>query len=308
MSVLLQTSDVKINKLSSKGNVGIFEFSPLPSGFGQTLGSVLRRVLLTSLKGGAATEVRIPKVSHQFSTVAGVKEDVVEITLNIKELVVKIHTDNPVIGSIHKKGKGPVTAADIEVSSDIEIINKDLHIAELADNNSTLDMDITFESGVGYSAVEDRKTAKVGVIMIDAVFSPVLQVSYEVAQTRKGDITGLDKLTLTVTTDGSIAPEEALTEASTTLRNFFSRFAKGPDPELVIASADGDESGVQSGEEIFLEDLSLPTRTINALKKHGISTLQQLGSLSDEELADVKNLGDKSVNEIKKILEKEGLK
>ena len=306
--VLLPTSDVKINKISEKNNTGVFEFSPLPAGFGRTLGSSLRRILLTSLKGSAVTEIRVPKVTHQFSTIPGVKEDLVEITLNVKNITAKMHTDSIIIGSIDKKGKGPVTSGDIEVSSDVEIIDKKVHIAELSDSKSKLEMDLTFEKGVGYSPVEERKTSKVGVILVDALFSPIIRVLYEVTPTRKGEETGLDKLTITVETDGSITPEDAVTEAATILRNFYSRFARGVDPEELETDAEDDMQSTAVKEDVFLEDLALPTRTINALKKHGVSTLQELGKLSNEELSDIKNLGDKSIKEIHKVLKKEGLK
>lgn len=307
--MLLQTSDVKIKKISEKDNVGVFEFSPLPGGFGRTLGNSLRRVLLTSLSGSAVTEVRVPGVNHQFTTISGVKEDVIEITLNLKEIKVKKHTDEVLIGRISKKGKGPITAKDIEVTSDIEIINPDHYIAEISDDKTTVEMDLTFETGTGYSPVENRKTSKVGVVLIDSIFSPVTHVSYDVEDTRHGDETGLDKLTITVTTDGSVTPEDAVVDSATILRNFFSRFAKGPDPEeLVVEEAPEVAAVTAASEEIFLEDLPLPTRTINALKKHGVNSLQELAKLSDDDLADVKNLGEKSVKEIQKILEKEGLK
>lgn len=305
--MLLQTSDVKIKKISQTGSTGVFEYSPLPVGFGRTLGNTLRRVLLTSLEGGAVTEVRLPKVSHQFTTIPGVKEDIVEISLNLKLVRARVHSNNPIIGKISKKGKGPVTAGDIVVTSEVEIANKDLVIANLSDSNSELEMDLTFEKGVGYVPTEDRKSSKVGVILIDALYSPVLNVSYEVSATRQDDITGLDKLVINVTTDGTISPEDALTSSSTILRNFFSRFAKGPDPEeQEVIEETSDEDILSQKEDIFLEDLHLPTRTINALKKHGVETLRQLSNLNDEELSDVKNLGEKSIKEIKKILKKEG--
>lgn len=309
IKVLLQTSDVTIKKVSEKDNLGIFEFSPLPNGFGRTLGNSLRRILLTSLKGGAITSVRIPKVTHQFSTIPGITEDVVEITLNLKAVRASVHADTPIIGKLTKKGKGPVTAGDIEAPSEVKIMNPELVIAHLSDANSEIDMDITFESGVGYSPVEDRKSSKVGVILIDALFSPILNVSYDVEATRKGEVIGLDKLTLHVKTDGTVAPEDAIKEASTILRNFFSRFSKGADPEEEKeVEFDLDISDVSQKEDIFLEDLHLPTRTINALKKHGVETLKSLAALTDEDLADVKNLGDKSIKEIQKILKKEGIK
>ncbi len=310
--MLLETSDVKIKKVSEKGNTGVYSFEPLPTGFGRTLGSALRRVLLTSLKGGAVTQVKIPKVAHQFTTMPGVKEDVVEICLNLKKIRVKVHgaKDNAVIGQISKVGPGTVKAGDIVVSSDAEIINKDLHIAELADKNAKFEAELMIESGVGYSPVENKKTSKVGVILLDALFSPVTLVSYDVESARKGEVSGYDNLILTVTTDGTTKPSDAITEAATLLRNFFSRFSKGVDPEEEVdelMSTEIPTVGV-SKDTVYLEDLTLPTRTINALKKHGIDTLNSLAKLSPDELSDVKNLGDKSVKEIEKLLKKEGLR
>lgn len=310
--MLLETSDVKIKKVSEKGNTGVYSFEPLPTGFGRTLGSALRRVLLTSLKGGAVTQVKIPKVAHQFTTMPGVKEDVVEICLNLKKIRVKVHgaKDNAVIGQISKVGPGTVKAGDIVVSSDAEIINKDLHIAELADKSAKFEAELMIESGVGYSPVENKKTSKVGVILLDALFSPVTLVSYDVESARKGEVSGYDNLILTVTTDGTTKPSDAITEAATLLRNFFSRFSKGVDPEEEVdelMSTEIPTVGV-SKDTVYLEDLTLPTRTINALKKHGIDTLNSLAKLSPDELSDVKNLGDKSVKEIEKLLKKEGLR
>ncbi len=304
--MLLQTSDVKIKKVSEKNNVGVFEFAPLPAGFGRTLGSCLRRILLTSLRGGAVTEVRIPKVTHQFTSIPGVKEDVVEICQNLKAIGAQVHSNGPVIGRIDKKGKGPVTAGDIVISSEVEIVDKNAYICELADAKSTFEAEITFEPGVGYSPVEDRKSSKVGVILVDALFSPVSAVSYDVELTRKGDVSGLDKLTVTVTTNGGVSPEDAITESATILRNFFSRFAKGADPEEVVETTGSEELGSTTGGDVYIEDLALPTRTINALKNSGIDTLAKLAKLSDEDMADIKNLGDKSVKEIQKLLKKEG--
>lgn len=306
--MLLQTSEVQIKKISEKNNEGVFEFSPLPEGFGHTLGSSLRRVLLTSLRGAAVTQVRMPNVSHQFTAIPGIKEDVVEVTLNLKGVKAKIFGENPVVGRIEKTGPGIVTAGDIQLSSDAEIVNKDHYIAELADKSSKFEADITIEPGTGYLSVEGRRSSKVGVILVDALFSPVLHVEYNVEPTRHGEITGLDKLVITVRTDGSMTPSDAVVEASTLIRNFFSRFAKGEDPVEEAEEPVSREAGAKEKSVTYIEDLSLPTRTVNALKKAGIDTLNQLGKLSDEELADIKNLGDKSIDEIQKVLKKEGLK
>lgn len=309
--MLLSSFDVKINKISEENNVGTFSFDPLPTGFGHTLGSSLRRILLTSLQGSAITEVKFDKALHEFTSVEGIKEDVVEIVLNLKKVRFRMHTDTPVVAKISKKGAGVITAADIEVSSEVEVLNKDLHIATLSDSKATLNAELTIESGVGYSAANERETSKVGTILVDAIYSPVLNVTYKVEDTRKGKESGLDKLVINVETDGSVNPEDSLTKASTLLRNFFSRFSEGVDPhEETEEVAEEEEvvSAVKVNEDVSLDELPLPTRTINALKKHGVKSLKQLAKLNDEEMADIKNLGDKSVKEIKKLLEKEGLK
>ena len=219
--MLLDSKDVKISKISEKNNVGVFVFEPLPQTYGHTFGSTLRRVLLTSLEGAAVTQVKFDGVVHQFSTVPGVKEDVVELGLNFKNIRAKMHIGSLIVARINKKGPGAVTAADIETDSSLEILNKDLHLATLADKNSTLSAELVFELGVGYSPIEDRETSKIGVILLDAFFSPVTSANYKVEPTRLGRKIGLDKLILTITTDGSVTPGDALAKAATTLSAFF---------------------------------------------------------------------------------------
>lgn len=301
--MLLSPVDVKITKLSEKGNVGVFVFEPLPQTFGHTLGNTLRRVLLTSLEGAAITQVKFDGVVHQFSNIPGVKEDVVELGLNFKNIRAKVHGERVVVVRISKKGPGEITAGDIEENSDIEILNKGLHLATLSDKSAKFDAEIVFEIGVGYSPIEDRETSKIGVVLLDALFSPVSRAEYKVEPTRFGRKIGLDKLTLTIETDGSIKPEDAVKKASSMLRDFFGRFSDGEDrkeqgdAELGVAGI-----STAASEEVLVDELPLPTRTINALKRHGVENLRQLTEMSGEELADVKNLGEKSVNEIKKLL------
>ncbi len=309
----LEKLDITINKLSESDNVGVFSFKPLPKGFGYTLGNCLRRVLLTSLQGGAITQLKLNGIAHEFSTIPGVKEDVIELTLNLKQIKARMNTDNPVVLRLHKKGAGVVTAADIEKSSDLEIVNPEAHIATLADAKTEFDLEVVFEKGVGFMPVEERETSKVGVILLDTLFTPVISASYEVEQTRLGRSVDYDSLVLTVVTDGSIGPEEAVVKSSRILRDFFTRFSQGADEEIVVeeSSLDAEENASNAAsadvEDVSVEELPLPTRTINALRKHGIKTLQELVNKSAEELADIKNLGEKSVEEIEKLLKKEGL-
>lgn len=304
---MLTASDLKIEKISDDGINGVFSFEPLPGGFGNTLGNTLRRVLYSSLEGAALTQIKVSGVVHQFSTIPGVKEDVVEITLNLKQVRVKIHTKNPVIGSINKKGPGVVTAGDIDFPSDAEVVNKDLVIATLADKNSKFDAEVIAEPGVGYSPVEERETSKIGVILLDCIFSPVVSVNYAVEPARFGKRVDLDKLTLTVKTDGTIAPWEAISTSAKILTSFFEAVSVGGE---VSAESEGGEVVIESVDKksTLIEDLSLSNRAINALKKHGITDLKELAKMSDSQISDIKNLGEKSVDEILELLKKEGLR
>ncbi|MFH1295522.1 MAG: DNA-directed RNA polymerase subunit alpha [bacterium] len=303
---MLSALDLKINRVTEDGPLGVYTFEPLPSGFGNTLGNTLRRVLYSSIQGAALTQVKIAGVVHQFSTVPGVKEDVVEISLNLKQVRVRMHSQNPIIGSVTKKGPGVVTAGDIEFPSDAEIVNKDLVIATLADAKSKFNMEVVAEVGVGYSPVEERETSKVGVILLDALYSPVISVNYAVEPARFGKRVDLDKLTLTVKTDGTITPWEALAKSADLLTTFFTAITSGGKQE---------EEGLELFEEIGtvkkalpLEESSLSNRAINALKKHGVKDLTELAKMTDAQITDIKNLGEKSVSEIMELLKKEGLR
>jgi DNA-directed RNA polymerase subunit alpha len=302
---MLSAQDLKITKVSENGTTGVFSFEPLLGGFGNTLGNTLRRVLYTSLEGAALTQIKINSVVHQFSTIQGVKEDVVEISLNLKQIRVKMHTRNPVIGSISKKGPGVVTAGDIELPSEASIVNKDLVICTLADKNSKFEAEVVVELGVGYSPVEERETSKVAVILLDAIFSPIVSVNYSVEPARFGKKIDLDKLTLTVTTDGTITPWEAVSSSASILASFFSQIAVGGQKE---DSEGATEISSVDKKSTLVEDLSLSNRAINALKKHGIKDLSDLAHMADTAIADIKNLGEKSVEEVMELLKKEGLR
>jgi DNA-directed RNA polymerase subunit alpha len=306
----VSVENLKINTLEESDTKGVYAFEPLPTGFGYTLGNALRRVLMTSIKGAAATQAKIAGVNHQFTTVTGVKEDVIELTLNLKKLRFKLHTDNPVVVTIKKKGTGEVKGSDIESSSDIEVMNKDLHIATLADSKSEINIELVVEPGVGYSPMEERQTGKIGVIILDALFSPVMKANYTVEPTRFGDRTDLDKIVLSVETDGSLTPSDAIKEAARIIKDYYETVIKWESPitgEPAKVEKKSEKAHGKS-EDVAIEELPLQTRTINALKKQGIETLHQLSGKSDEDLADIKNLGEKSLEEIKSLLEKEGLR
>ena len=306
--MIVSKENLKINPIKESNEMSTYSVEPLPTGFGHTLGNALRRVLLTEIEGAAVTQVKIAGASHQFTTLPGVKEDVVQLTLIVKRLRFKIHTDNPVVATLKKKGAGPVTAKDLEIPSDLEIMNKDLHIATLADSKSELNIELIVEPGVGYSPMEERQTPKVGVIVLDALFSPVLNVTYAVEPTRFGDKTDLDKLLITVETDGSVSPKQALVKASGILKGYYESFEKWELETDKSIEPEEESAALIDVEDVAVDELPLQTRTINALKKHGIDTLKQLAKKSDDEIADIKNLGEKSLEEIKKLLKKEGLR
>lgn len=284
--------------------LGVFVIGPLPEGFGHTLGNALRRVLLSSLKGAAISQVKFEGVPHQFSTIPGVKEDVVDLTLNLKQVCLKISGDQPVALSLSKKGPAKVTAGDIEVPAGVEVVNPDLHLATLADKKAKLAAEMTAESGRGYVPCEGRE-AKIGTIPLDCVFSPVLNVSYKVEPTRVGHATNYDELTMEITTDRTVAPIDALMAASGILTGFFERISLG---ERAKEEPPKKAEGVRAARKLLVEELDLPLRTLNSLKKAKISSAAELAQKSPGEILKIKNIGEKALKEIERALKKEGLK
>ena len=283
---------------------GIFVAEPLPRGLGHTLGNSLRRVMLSGLPGAAVTKVRIEGVNHEFSTIPGVKEDVVDIILNVKELKFKLEREEPIELEITKDGPGMVTAADIELKADVEVVDPETYIASVSEDGH-LDMRLTIEKGQGYARAEQNKSDAdpIGVIAIDSLFSPVQRVNYSVAETRAGARADLDSVTIEVFTDGRIEPREALQEASKQLIDLLGLFTDGYQGTAV---ADGRRSGGRPviTDERPVEDLELTVRSYNCLKREGIDTIGQLATMSEEELMNIRNLGMKSVDEIRsKLLE-----
>jgi DNA-directed RNA polymerase subunit alpha len=272
-----------------------------------TLGNSLRRVLLSSIAGVAITAFRIEGASHEFTTVEGVKEDVVEIMLNLKGVRFRMFTDEPQTLRITKKGTGTVTAKDITTNAEVEIVNPDHVIATLDNPKASLTMDITVEAGRGYRTIDESGARKVSdMIAVDAIFSPVLRVRYRVENTRVGQMTDLDKLLLTVDTDGSISPSDAFEEAAAILVNQYTALAGQTRVEATQVTAAGFEAGDPTGEgddaaelNTPIEDLNLSARTTNALINNDIHTLKDLFSLSDAELRDLKGFGSKALDEVK---------
>jgi len=283
---------------------GVFILEPLEQGYGQTLGNALRRVLLTSLPGAAVTFVKIAGVRHQFTTIPGLKEDVVELILNIKKLRLKYNGEKPVKIVLSATGPGEVKAESIETPANVEIVNKDLVLGTLADKKSKLEIEMTVECGLGYSPFEERKSEVLGVIPIDAIFSPILRVNYRVESTRVGRMTNFDKLILELTTDGTISPLEAVKEAAKILVAYFNQIIEPKEKR------GGEEKKTEISPEalkLTLEEISLPVRIVNALEKAGYKTVADLISASRQEITKVKNLGAKSLKIVEAALKEKGI-
>ncbi|MBC7459630.1 DNA-directed RNA polymerase subunit alpha [Candidatus Saccharibacteria bacterium] len=277
-----------------------FVIEPLQAGYGNTLGNSLRRVLLSSIRGGAIVAFRIEGTSHEFTTVPGIKEDVVDIMLNLKNVRVKVNTDEPVELRLEKKGAGVITAADIKTSADVEIINLDQVIATIDDPKKSIVMDIVVEAGRGYETIEESSVSRIhsDMIALDAVFSPVLRVRYKVESTRVGQETNLDKLQLNVETDGSMSPREAFEEASAILVNQYTALAGSTTVEA--APALGQDAEEESNElNTPIEELNLSARTANALVNNEIRTVRDLVTLSEQDLRELKGFGSKALDEVK---------
>lgn len=280
-------------------NSATIVIEPLASGYGQTLGNSLRRVALSSIEGAAITAFRIDGVSHEFTTIPGVKEDVVEIMLNLKAISFKSFSEKPVELSLTKKG-GSVTAGDIKASADVEVVNPDQLIATIDDPKVEIKIDFVVETGRGYQTIDESSAKRLhsDMIAVDAVFSPVRRVRYTVDKTRVGDNVDLDKLTLTIDTDGSIEPQDAFEQAAAILVNQYTALAGNTSVE----NADLDNSANEQTIDLLslpVDELNLSARTTNALISAGIKTVNDLVSLTDEELNDLKGFGAKAREEVK---------
>ena len=284
-----------------------YEASPLPAGYGVTIGNALRRVLLSSLEGAAVTSIQIRDVYHEFSTIPGVKEDVTQIVLNVKKLRLKSYAPHPVQLRLLRSGAGLVTANDIEPNADVEIVNPDQQLLTLDSNDMPVEIDMTVERGVGYLAAERSDQLPIGVIPVDAIFSPVRKVNYTVENTRVGQMTNFDKLTIEIETDGTITPEEALSRAAEILVGQFSLFTSAGKQMLVGDSRIPGAPALPANMlDMPIEELDLPMRAYNSLKRNNIVKVGQLLSLQDEDLLRMRNFGKKSLDEMKERLRMRG--
>ncbi len=292
------------------GNSGVFEITPLERGYATTLGNSLRRILLSSLPGAAATSIKIDGVQHEFSTIPGVVEDVTEIILNVKKLAIKLHSDSTKTVYIEAKGAGEITAGDIVCDDDVEIFNPDLHIATL-NEDANLYMEITLSKGRGYVSAEKNKQSMqppVGVIPIDSIYTPVKKVNYTVENTRVGQYSDRETLTIELSTNGTTKPDEAVSLAakimSDLLKLFIDLSEEGKNAEFVVEK---EESKKEKVLEMSIEDLDLSVRSYNCLKRAGINTVEDLANKAEEEMMKVRNLGRKSLDEVKLKLHGLGL-
>lgn len=293
----------KVTTITQDGKTGTFAIEPLESGFGHTVGSCLRRVLLTALEGAAVSSVKIDGVSHQFSTVPGVSEDVTEIILNLKKVRVKVFSDKPVRMRLQASGKGEVKAKDIDTLGGAEIVNPDLYIASLNSPSAKLNIEMTAEKGVGYILADEKKTSELGVIMIDSIYSPVVAVDYKVEPARVGRSTNFNKLVISMTTDGTMSPEDALNSAAKVLSIYFKQIYDPTfDGEEIAAPAVLDDVL-----KLSVEELDLPVRITNALKAVDIDTVERLTSVPRNQLLKAKNLGVQSLSLISQKLAERGL-
>lgn len=277
-----------------------FVIEPLHAGYGNTLGNSIRRVLLSSTKGGAIVAFKIEGATHEFTTVPGVVEDVVDIMLNLKNVHLKVHSDEPIELRIEKKGAGAITAADIKTTADVEIVNTDQIIATIDDPKKNFVMDLVVESGRGYRTIEESSTSRVhsDMIALDAVFTPVLRVRYKVDGTRVGQETNLDKLSVTIETNGAVTPREAFEEAAAILVNQYTALAGSTtvDAAPALGQANSEEEGELNTP---IEELNLTARTANALVNNEIRTVHDLVTLTEQDLRELKGFGSKALDEVK---------
>ena len=293
---------IETAEISPDGRHGIFVVEPLERGFGTTLGNSLRRILLSSLPGMAATSIKIDGVLHEFSTVEGVKEDVTEIVLNVKGINARLYTDTPKTVRIEATGEGEVTAGSIGADAEIEILNPDHHIAWLAEGGRLI-MELTFDKGRGYVPADRNKQnadeAGLGAIPVDSIYTPVQRVNYSVENTRVGQITDYDKLSLELWTDGTLNAKESVSLAARIMTEHLNLFVtlseEAMDAEIMVEK---DDKGKEKALEMTIEELDLSVRSFNCLKRAGINTVEDLVSKTEEKMMNVRNLGRKSLEEV----------
>jgi DNA-directed RNA polymerase subunit alpha len=300
----------KVKEVTSSPDYGEFIIEPLQPGYGHTMGNAIRRVLYTSIPGTAITTVSISGVKHKFSTLKGLKENIVDLLLNLKEVTFRLNENmQSATLKLSAKGARQITAADIEKTDGVEVLNKDQYIGSLSGNDAKLDLEITVSKGYGYSLAEERKVNTLGVITTDAVFTPVLRVNYNVVATRVGRQTNLDKLILKIWTNGTIGPRASLNQAAKILASYFLQIYEPKGTEVVVSAGESKDTTFSVSEGVLkmtIDELDLPTRIYNSLRNGGIETIEQLISTSRKDLVSMRNMGGKSLSIIEDKLQERG--
>ena len=303
--LIIQRPQVEV--LDAEGNLGQFTIGPLEPGFGHTLGNSLRRTLLSSIPGAAVTQVNFDDALHEFSVIDGVKEDVTDLILNLKDLVLRCSSEEPVTLRLDKRGPSDVTAGDIQVTADVEVLNPELHLATV-NAKGRLAFDVTVEQGRGYlSAERNKRTSSIGVIPVDAIFSPVRRVAFSVEPTRVEQATNYDKLVLEIETDGSISPRDALSSAGDTLRALVGLVADLSDEPRGLELGEVAPSTASPDLELPIEELELSERPRNCLKRARVDSIGQLVQKTEDDLLAITNFGSKSLEEVLQKLDERGL-
>jgi len=298
----------KVKEMTLAPDFGEFVIEPLEPGYGHTIGNALRRVLYTSIEGAAVTSVRITGVKHKFSTYPGLKENIVDLLLNIKELNLRLsESKESATVKLSVKGAKRVTAADLELSDGVEVVDKEQYIGSLSGDKAKLEMELTVEKGFGFSLAEERKAGALGVMTTDAVFTPVRRVTYEVTATRVGRRTDLDKLTLKVWTNGTVDPKDAVMHAAKLLSSYFLQVYSPKEVAVQSESPAVSSSVPQNLLNMTIDELDLPTRIYNSLRNGGIETIEQLLSTPRKELVSMRNMGGKSISVIEEKLGEKGI-
>jgi DNA-directed RNA polymerase subunit alpha len=293
----------RIKNIRTQGNYASYDIEPLEAGYGVTLGNALRRVLLSSLSGAAVTSIRIEGVQHEFQDVANVLEDVTDIVLNVKKLRLRSFSDHPVTMRLEVTGEREVTAADIAAPSTVEIVNPELHIATLDNDNARLEMELVVETGRGYVPADSKEDQPIGVIPVDAIYTPVQKVNYTVEHTRVGQMTNFDKIILEITTDGTITPDEALRQSADILVRHFTQLSNYR--AMAVEQEKPPLSSLPIPSKIYdtpIEELDLSVRAYNCLKRSNITKVGQVLSMNEEDLLGVRNFGEKSLIELRERL------
>ncbi len=301
---MIDTAKFHVKSIKTTPTYGKFELTPLIGGFGHTIGNSLRRVLFITIPGAAITRIKIDGANHLFTSLPGVKEDLVEVSLNLKKIKFRYHQDEPIVLHLNKKGPGVVTAADIADTESCKVVNPTQPIATLSDAKSSLKIDLTVESGVGYTLAKEQKSDIVGEIILDAAFTPVTKVNFSVQPTRLGKKSNYDQVTLEVWTDGSILPLDAIKQATKDLIKSLSQIVdpKEFEEEVVTLAS----NPLSQGADISVEEIELPLRVTNALKKAGFATIDSLTKAGRSEVSKAKNVGEKSLKIIDNWLQEKG--